>query len=167
MVSSFGRIKCLNYLHHAGKTGLSFGTLQKSGYLHFTLYNEMGITKQVRVHRLIAQHFIPNPKNKPFINHKNGKRNDNSVLNLEWCTARENTFHAFVSGLIKRKQTAVVGTSIKDGSKVFFNSFSDAAYFVNGCRASISRCVKKQYNRTVAYGYKWESNSSPKSTIKL
>lgn len=80
--------------------------LQDSGYLQVKLCNEQG-KDDWNIHRLIAQAFIPNPENKPFVNHKNGIKSDNRVENLEWVTASENMIHA-ANVLGKRK---VIGTS--------------------------------------------------------
>ena len=56
-------------------------------------------SKQVRVSRLVATHFIPNPENKPEVNHKDGDPLNNDVNNLEWVTRSENMQHAYDTGL--------------------------------------------------------------------
>ena len=68
------------------------------GYLYFqiTINN---ISKNLTYHRVMAQHFIPNPENKPFVNHKDGNKLNNSLDNLEWVTASENMRHAYDTGL--------------------------------------------------------------------
>lgn len=71
------------------------------GYLRIQLWDHRHC-EYVSIHRLVAQAFIPNPKNKPFINHKNGIKSDNRVENLEWCTQKENIQHAHKTGLSKK-----------------------------------------------------------------
>jgi hypothetical protein len=54
-----------------------------------------GKVKRFQVHRLLAEHFILNPNKKPCVNHKNGDKQDNNILNLEWCTYSENEKHSY------------------------------------------------------------------------
>ena len=71
---------------------------KENGYLEVKLQAEGKIVSML-VHRLVALAFIPNPDNKPHVNHKNGNKEDNSVPNLEWSTSQENIEHAFANGL--------------------------------------------------------------------
>ncbi|EOD6067791.1 HNH endonuclease [Acinetobacter baumannii] len=62
-----------------------------------TLCHE-GVRKNKRVHRLLAEAFLPNPQNKAHINHVDGNKLNNSLSNLEWSTPRENTNHSIKMG---------------------------------------------------------------------
>jgi NUMOD4 motif/HNH endonuclease len=64
--------------------------------------------KAYKVHRLVGLLFIPNPDDKPELNHKDGNKLNNSVDNLEWVTPKENTKHALKTGLIKRLDSQTV-----------------------------------------------------------
>lgn len=67
---------------------------KKTGYVSHTLgFNKKQTTYYV--HRIVAQAFIPNPDNKPCINHKDGNKQNNCVENLEWCTYSENHKHSY------------------------------------------------------------------------
>ena len=72
----------------------------KNGYLKIRLVNKSG-RKSMFLHRLLAIQFIPNPLNKPFINHIDGNKSNNKLNNLEWCTHKENMKHAWDNNLYK------------------------------------------------------------------
>ena len=87
-VSNFGNVMSLNY-HQTGKSKLLKPSKTKDGYLLVNL-SKNGKRKIFLVHRLVAEHFIPNIDNLPQVNHKDENKQNNSVDNLEWCTYEEN-----------------------------------------------------------------------------
>jgi hypothetical protein len=75
--------------------------------LKVAMVSDDGNSKEVLVHRIVAKTFIPNPENKPQVNHKNGIASDNRVDNLEWCTPQENMQHAAENYLFLGQQRGV------------------------------------------------------------
>jgi hypothetical protein len=87
--------------------------------------------KKYREHRLIAEKFIPNPDNKPHINHIDGNKSNNSIDNLEWVTPSENQLHSYKTGLskplakdnnpyskLKSSDTPVIRQRFSNGEKI-------------------------------------------------
>jgi len=107
-VSNLGNVKSLNrkgrYIRNNrevfySEKGKNIKPNLSGRYARIALTAE-GKTKHFSVHRLVALAFIPNIEYKLQVNHKNGNKFDNSVENLEWATASENTKHAYQTGLI-------------------------------------------------------------------
>lgn len=77
--------------NYPGKTLLTETIVE--GYQRIVLMRE-GVRRRFMCHRLVAQEFVPNPGNKPFVNHINGIKSDNRAENLEWVTQSENENHS-------------------------------------------------------------------------
>ena len=77
-----------------------------NGYLRVSLRNSSYHNKKIFTHVIVAKAFIPNPDNKPQINHRNGNKRDNRVENLEWVTAQENLIHSY-NVLDRRKKSKI------------------------------------------------------------
>lgn len=93
-VSNLGRIRSLLNT----KTTFLKGRDDTNGYLKVALFKNL-IRREMKIHRLAAMAFIPNPENKPQVNHINGIKSDNRIENLEWCSQSENSIHAYKKGL--------------------------------------------------------------------
>ena len=133
------------------------------GYLQLTLYkNKKQYTK--RVHRLVAQAFIPNPNNLPQINHKSGIKTDNNINNLEWCTNSYNQLEANRMGFCKnriKKSTEATRKPISqydlDGNYIAtYISLRDATNKTNGSYKSISQCACGKTKSSSGFIWKYE-----------
>ena len=91
-------------------------TYEKKGYLLVDLYKD-GERSKKRVNRLVAEAFIPNPDNKPEVNHKDGNKSNNNVDNLEWATKKENCRHAWDNGLVKPSRSMLGKKNPNSGRK--------------------------------------------------
>ena len=95
MVSNQGRV------YSKGRKKILTMKNNHDGYLRIQIYAGNNTCRFVSTHRLVALAFIDNPENKPFINHKDGNKANNTVSNLEWVTQKENIIHAWETGLAK------------------------------------------------------------------
>ena len=111
-VSNLGRVRSKDHLVklRGNHLRMQYGRILKNvpcgrGYNRVSLVFDNQKCKMYKIHRLVAEAFIPNPEKKPFINHINCIRDDNRLENLEWCTPKENIQHAVSYGSIKKGDT--------------------------------------------------------------
>ena len=93
-ISTEGRLKNLKTQHWKHKGIVKPRLNKKNGYCQYCLCTD-GVSQYHYAHRLVAQAFIPNPSNKPQVNHKDGNKQNNTLSNLEWVTQEENMKHCF------------------------------------------------------------------------
>lgn len=177
-ISNFGNVKSLvrswNFRDYGNgkvqvvknKEKILKNTISKCGYIQARLSknNKFGLKA---VHRLVAKAFIPNPENKPQVNHIDGNKQNNRVDNLEWCSNRENQLHAWKLGLQtpywkgKFGKDHITSKKVKQYDKnknliKIWDSVSEASKTLNINNTSISRCCLHHKYRHTAGGFIWE-----------
>lgn len=158
-VSNLGRVRSLP------RKGTK-GGIVKASYSNSKHYAHIPLTKNKRgrtvsLHRVVAQAWIPNPDNKPQVNHKNGIKSDNRVANLEWMTNIENHQHAIDNGLVKVRpdeaiESNMVGVFQKLNGEVIamYPCIKYAQYITGVHNQNIFKVC--QGKRHTAGGYEWQ-----------
>ena len=161
-ISNLGRIKSLP------KWRVKYGygeiilkqSIGKKGYKVISL-NKNKKRKQYKVHRLIAEAFIPNPENKPQINHIDGNKLNNDINNLEWCTQNENIQHAYNTGLYKnyspppvRQKRKIIQYSLDGQFIKYWIGIADTAKKLNCDYSNIVNCCRGKQKS--AFGFIWK-----------
>lgn len=127
--------------------------ISNSGYLRVAIRKE-GKSKQYSIHRLVAQYFVPNPLNKPEVNHKDENRLNNKADNLEWVTQKENVNYG--TGIARQRSKLfkpVIQLDTHGNFLAIYSSLKDAAK-ATGC-SSPHICRVAQGKRKTTGGYKW------------
>ena len=127
------------------------------GYMIVTLADGKGKRQNKRVHRLLMEAFVPNPNNYPHVNHIDGNKLNNSLSNLEWCSASHNTRHAVNLGLMKPVNEKPVEQYTLDG--VFINEFKsihEASRQTGIAWQNISKVCLGKRNRAGMYYWKYK-----------
>lgn len=176
-ISDLGKIKSLQrWKPNHNQTGFT-GTFKlleekilkpkvdRKGYLFVELHKN-GKSKHYKVHRLVAKAFIPNPDNKPQVNHINGNKTDNKKENLEYCTNYENQKHAWLIGLQKPriseknpKAKKVIQYDLQGNFIKEWNSMMDIERKMNISHTSVSLCCRNKVKNIRGYIWKYKDTN--------
>lgn len=129
-------------------TGVEMKPRLIQGYPHVGLRvydGEKSVQKLFKIHRLVAQYFIPNPNNYPIVNHKNGIKTDSNVDNLEWVTYKQNSNHAVQTGLVKNSWTKELGLVAITLIEQYNYSSQDVANLLNKTKSSVNHFYQSGY----------------------
>ena len=167
-VSNMGRVFVIDNHDdiNCNKHRLILQNKDRYGYLTVNIKNNKGKIMNVKAHRLVAQAFIPNPHNKPTVNHRDEVKTNNCVDNLEWMTMKEQQNYGKLSTTEKRARLLRTNYEVIGYSKRYHHAFysMEHAHRVTGINeSSISMCIngKKSYAGIInGEKIKWKLDTS-------
>lgn len=155
-VSNLGRLR--------GKKGVTLDASTRSAGYAVVCLSIKSKRQMARVHVLVAEAFLPNPDNKPCVNHINGIRDDNRAVNLEWATIKENNERRVFRNATPQcngRQKRVVQTSPTGELVRTWDSIADAARHHGIAAANISSCCRGLQKTAVGHQWAYEAPTSP------
>lgn len=153
-ISNLGRVKSLNY-KRSGEEKILKSCTDDNGYYQVSL-SRNGKNKTCKIHRLVAEAFIPNPNNLPQVNHKDEDKNNNIPNNLEWCTAKYNSNYGTRITRMKDKLKRVILQFTKDGKLIKkWDSIIDVQNELGIKQSNICKCLKGKINSIGGYQWKY------------
>ena len=157
VVSDTGRVR------RAGSSK-DCSTRERKGYMSVDLY-EAGQRTTRPIHRLVAEAFIPNPDNKPEVNHIDGNKHNNAVHNLEWVTHEENCRHAWDAGLSTPSRSMLGRSNPNAGRKgkpirivetgEIFPTLKDCEEAIGGNNRHINDCLRGRQRTHRGYHFEY------------
>ena len=157
-INQLGEVRSLNY-HMQKKVKRLKSAIDTKGYKIYSL-SKSNELKTHKAHRLVAEHFIPNPNCFVEVNHKDENKRNACVWNLEWCTRKYNVNYG--------KRSVEAGNAIKgekhpSSKKIIcietgeiFGSITDATFYITGKRRGGNICECAKGHRKTAYGFHWK-----------
>ena len=152
-VSTEGRIRSRN----RGQEWIELTPVKKpNGYMQLCFVKERKHYNKL-LHRLVAEAFIPNPDNKPQVNHIDGNKSNNRVENLEWCTCKENQLHAVKNDLFSTSKRIRIAETGEE-----FISIGECARAINGNPAHIGACARGDRDSHKGLHFEYADKIKPK-----
>lgn len=156
-ISTLGNIKSLT---KKKKGGLLVPQINQKGYYSVLLYKD-GKPNSKKIHRLVAETFIPNVENKEQVNHIDGNKLNNNINNLEWCTNSENQIHAYKNKLEKPRYQRIIEQYDLEGNYIrTFEYIRDAGKSLNIDESSIAKCCRGKRKSAGNYIWKYANDNN-------